>query len=161
MLVNEAGYRKLSRLQGFGATSPTTGADCPVGGDWGSWCNCMFKGDNALIAKCTAQPLGPFSFAPWTTVGATVRGIPKPGDFIVGALSPGGGGSSGGGASGAGTAAGSDGIFGIPTTVAVIGGGVFAAGLGLLLWKKHKRSTAATAGWRRRKGRRANRRRSR
>lgn len=77
---------RIRTYSGFGAfgTINAQGKDCPPSGSWEAWCDCMFSQDEANRVKCRAQPI-PFggSGAPWTTYGAIVRGIPKPGDILV------------------------------------------------------------------------------
>lgn len=48
------------------------------GGAWEDWCDQKFAGDPANLAKCK----GWSPFAPWTDVGAAMRGIPKPGSLL-------------------------------------------------------------------------------
>lgn len=147
---------------GFGSTG-VTGADCPAGGDWSAWCDCSFPAgvDPTNNGKCKQWRPG----APWTVVGAMLRGIPQ--------LSTGGGVAAGAGGilstitslfSGGGSTPGApvsasvdNGIFGIPKTVALVGGGVLVLGAGAFILSQRKkansrRSMAGTT--RRRKTRR-------
>ena len=65
-------------VRNFGRTAASAKRDCPAGGSWEQWCNCVFDTDGALAEKCKSQPMGPFTLPPWTNVGAIQRGIPDP-----------------------------------------------------------------------------------
>ena len=90
----------------FGARSYTTPqVECSVGDfdgkptGWQDWCNCMFPAGDPNRAKCRKRPCAnPFdsdpdcvfgvanpalSWAPWTEVGAGIRGIPKEGGGLL------------------------------------------------------------------------------
>lgn len=65
----------------FGAQSyQPDGRDCPVGGDWDTWCNCMFTEGTAENTQCkwkVSISCPQCAFAPWTDIGAGARGIRK------------------------------------------------------------------------------------
>lgn len=132
----------------LGATSPTTGGDCPAGGDWNAWCDCMFSGNRNVdpnLAKCKA----PMIFAPWTELGALARGIPHYGtkvlpNVLIDQLNPGGGAGSGANQQQQGQVDPSgEGIFGIPKTMALVGGGVVLLGtVAFFATRKKKARTA-------------------
>lgn len=65
---------------GFGAIG-ITGENCPAGGSWDAWCNCMYPAGASpdLNAKCKSRPFPGGWVAPWTDVGAAARGLPKEG----------------------------------------------------------------------------------
>lgn len=118
----------LGKYSGFGAVSPS-GVNCPAGGDWGSWCDCMFP-TAEFNAKCrSTRP-----FAPWTVVGAAIRGIPHTGSAdatgtatsILGTISS----IFGTGSQSAPVPVKSseDGFFGIPTSIAVGGSALLLIG---------------------------------
>src|SRR5687768_4422810 len=77
MIVNRVAGRR-----GFGA----------FGGEWETWCDNKFKSDPENLVKCKSQPMGPFTLAPWTDVGAIQRGLPKPSSLLVSMVTGGGGG---------------------------------------------------------------------
>lgn len=54
------------------------------GGAWEDWCDQKFANDPVNLGKCK----GWAPFAPWTDVGAAIRGIPKPGS-LLNVLNPG------------------------------------------------------------------------
>lgn len=133
--------------------------DCPVGGSWENWCNCVFTPGSELNTRCLSKPIGPALFAaPWTEVGAGARGLPKPdslaatltsaGMSIISGVLPGGiiqappppppavGVQSSGSTTvtvtstpTAQTAAEESSIFGVPKTIAFVGAGVLVLGV--------------------------------
>ncbi len=120
---------------------------------WEQWCDFTFGANPELNQKCHNKPMGIFTAAPWTVVGAMQRGIPKLNNGeIVDALGQIIG-------SGAGTAQPPTspsiftgvGILGIPKTVLIIGGGVLALGL---IASVASRKSRSVAGYRRRRSRR-------
>jgi len=117
----------------YGTLSPTSGVDCPPSGDYNTWCDCMWPpaSSPALNSKCR----DPFPGAPWTVVGAALRGIPNPSGLSL----PGGGGDAGGAPGTPYAISPTTGIFGLPKMVALIGGGVLAAGLLTFILVKRKR----------------------
>lgn len=141
----------------FGATG-VTGADCPAAGDWSAWCDCAFPAsptDPLTNGKCKSWRPG----APWTLVGATLRGIPHLGTEVLPAEAGGlvttimslfGGGTP---PPAAAPVVVDDGIFGVPKMVALVGGSVLVLGTAAFLAtrKKGRRSMAA---YRRRRTRR-------
>lgn len=83
MILRESDIRRLGYYGDFGTASMTQeGVDCPASGSWEAWCDCVFKGDNTNLAKCKGWAIA----APWTDVGAGLRGIPKPGSWIASVL---------------------------------------------------------------------------
>lgn len=155
-------YRGYRGFGAFGTTSPATGADCPPSGDWNKYCDCVWpanSADAAINKRCKGWGIA----APWTIVGAAMRGIPQ-GESITAAISGGiqiisqltGGAvpgvpqppiasayvipTAGGSVAGAssvstpttadpGGGGGESSIFGIPKTIAYVGGGVLALGV--------------------------------
>lgn len=123
----------------FGAKSPITQGDCPAGGDYNAWCDCMWPAGDANNAKCKSMPLSIATPAPWTIVGASVRGIPHVSGLApdVSGLLPGG--STGGSDTPPPKATTEEpGIFGIPTTVAVVGALVLVGGVAAFVLTKPK-----------------------
>lgn len=126
----------------FGATG-ITGANCPAGGDWNAWCDCAFPAgvDPANNGKCKSWRPG----APWTVVGAMLRGIPQTGtgapaaaggilDTLVSLVTGGGAAQQ----SAPVAAPVDDGIFGVPKTVALVGGGVLVLGAAAFVLSRRK-----------------------
>lgn len=142
-------------VSNFGATG-VTGQDCPAGGDETEWCNCVFPADVDPInnGKCKAWRPG----APWTVIGAGLRGIPhlgsdtEPTGGIINAIARFiGGGTTSPAATPVVT---DDGIFGIPRTIAIVGGGVLLLGGAAFMLSRTKKRSGAVAGYRRRRTRR-------
>lgn len=123
MLVNEFGY--------FGATN-VSGTDCPAEGDWDTWCDCMFTTEPAL-SKCKSWRPG----APWTVVGAALRGIPSPTSSFIGAAQAMTSGGSAAGSSGG--SGGAGGLFTLPRTIAIAGSAVLVGGLALFALSGRKK----------------------
>lgn len=113
---------------GFGATSPATGDDCPAQGSWESWCDCMWpvtRTDPTTNGKCRV----PLPGAPWTILGANLRGIPHASGLTL----PAGGGDPEPGVGGSGPAPSS------PVSVPMlVGGGILLAG-GLAYFLKRRK----------------------
>lgn len=128
----------------FGATG-VTGNDCPAGGNWNEWCDCAFppNADISTNVKCKSWRPG----APWTVVGAMLRGIPQLGgdgagsapssilSTITSLFTSGSAAASQGAPVAAPT---DDGIFGVPKVVALVGGGILVAGAGAFLLSRRK-----------------------
>lgn len=77
-------YRGLSGFGfAFGTPSQWQDKDCPVGGDWDTWCNCVFPAGSDLNTRCRSRPFPGGFVAPWTEVGAGARGLPKPGSLVA------------------------------------------------------------------------------
>lgn len=163
-------YRGLGYFGSFGTASQyQSNKECPVGGSWEDWCDCVFpEGD--LRQRCRSKPFPGGWVAPWTEVGAAARGLPKPGSLVAvlttGALELAStitkGAVQGPPAgvvstlppvqSGVQTGAVAvsiqgpvaqppedEGIFGIPRTIALVGGGILAAGVAVLAMKGKNR----------------------
>lgn len=161
---------RLSGFNGFsfGTASQYANKDCTVGGDWDTWCNCVFTAGSDLNTRCRNKPF-PVGLvaAPWTEVGAAARGLPKPGDLLTSLTSSGlqiisnitGGAVQGppqppltitlpavstGNQSTVSTtstttpttAGDEPSIFGIPKTIAYVGGGVLVLGVLALAFTK-------------------------
>lgn len=120
--------RDRSSIGAYGATCPT--------GSWENWCDCTFPAatDPTNNGKCRQwRPT-----APWTIVGAMLRGIPHgSGLNLPGVLTP-----DTSAPPAAQSAPADDGLFGIPTTILLVGGGVLVAGIAAsaLLGKKRVKS---------------------
>lgn len=127
--------------------------------DWDGWCNCVFPAGSDLNARCRNRPFPVgLVTPPWTEVGAGVRGLPKPGSLVASLTASGtqiisnltGGAvqgppqppmvtalpavQPGGVAVTTTTATTTNGmdesaIFGIPKTIAYVGGGVLVLGV--------------------------------
>lgn len=126
-----------TNFRGFGATG-ITGADCPVGGDWDAWCECMYPytADGALNVKCKSKPMSFLTLAPWTDVGAIQRGLPKANSPITAAaalLFPGQGSQVQPTMQPLTQPAAAEGIMGIPKGLMWLGGAVLATGIGALV----------------------------
>ncbi len=67
---NTCSGQPLSGLSAYGAFG---------GGEWEAWCYDKYKTDPTNQAKCLTKPMGIFTLAPWTDVGAAQRGLPKAG----------------------------------------------------------------------------------
>ena len=104
-------------LSGFGTTSPVSGSACPAGGDYDSWCDCMWPSGEENT-KCKSKPLSILTPAPWTAAGAALRGIPFAGSLDLF--------GTGGGSTGPAPAAPPPkvGLFGIPRIAMFAGLGV-------------------------------------
>lgn len=138
------------------------------GGSWEAWCDCVYpEGD--LRNRCRSKPFPGGFLPPWTEAGAGARGLPKPESIVAnitgGVLNLASGitggvvqkppepatitlppVNSGGSATTvkietAGTPAASaeEGIFGIPKTIALVGGAVLAAGAAALAFSGKRR----------------------
>ncbi len=129
----------------FGATG-ITGADCPAGGSWDVWCDCMYpaSADPALNAKCRGKPMSFLTLAPWTDVGAVQRGLPKEIDPLTQGLlsaagikpqiSPG----APQAAAATRTTVAAAGIMGLSQSTLWVGGAVLALGVGALLYSRRR-----------------------
>jgi hypothetical protein len=96
-------------------------------GAWEDWCDTKYAADPGNLSKCK----GWSPFAPWTDAGALMRGIPKSGSLIVSMLQP--------------TPASlpttsmppvSTEAMGTSKTMLMIGGGLLALGVGVVLFKR-------------------------
>ena len=113
------------------------------------WCANKFPGDLAMQAKCSQNSFPMSLSPPWTDLGAILRGIPK-NSLLVDLATQ---------AQGGGTVyspppvapASGDGIFGIPNTIMIVGGGVLAIGLGALVLSRRKRHAVSGYGRSRRR----------
>lgn len=171
MLINErygaVQNRFPSTLNGFGSfgtVSPYTGTDCVDDGSWEGWCDCIWpaSSDASLNQKCKSKPLWILTAAPWTETGAKQRGIPNVNDpgtasadaqttwqEAIGTIFPGVAGKLNPQQTQP-TPKPSEGIFGIPKTVAIVGGVVLVGGAAAFLLLR-KKSAPAMAGYRRRR----------
>jgi len=138
-------FGKRKTMAGFGSVS-VTGRNCPAEGSWEAWCDCMYQMDEAMRTRCRAPMIG----APWTEVGGIMRGLPRqPGGLIADALATAFPGMAQPTISDPNevqqdpemTETTQDqGIFGLPTTVLYVGGGVLAVGLAALFLSKRRGS---------------------
>jgi hypothetical protein len=150
----ERGGRRLYGYGGFGSVSPVTQGQCPAGTSEAVWCDCMWPvaNDPAMNAKCKQPaPWYLFGAKPWTAAGAAARGIPFTGDVSL----PGGAAPAAGAAGGPVVAGAQNTIFGIPKTIAYVGGGVLGLGVLAMLLGGKKKSAGSVAGYSRKRKRRS------
>lgn len=128
-----------SRFGALGSTSPVSKADCPAAGSWETWCDCMYPPAQsaALNGQCRQNRL----IAPWTDIGATLRGLPT-GNQLLNTVSSavqsatGSGGSTQTGP----VSGGMSSLLTGPIIFAAIGGVALVGGAVLLMRKKRKKS---------------------
>jgi len=167
MIVRTSGVRRFGNAAQDAADAATAAAGgsvspegCPEKGSWEAWCDCKFPADKAVNARCKAKGWNVVAMAhpPWDMAGAQARNIPFTGKEttegwvgLVGAklLDPlnifGIKSDTKGAATGLlgaqYQATQSQGIFGLPTMVIGIAGGVIALGiLGAALVARSRRS---------------------
>lgn len=78
-------YARYRGFGAFGTPSQYQDKECPVGGSFEAWCDCVFPRGSDLHTRCHSRPIPAGFFAPWTEVGAAGRGLPKPGSIVASA----------------------------------------------------------------------------
>lgn len=100
-----------------------------------TWCAQKYAGNQELIDRCSAAK-GCFlgvcagALAPWTDAGAAARGLPKPGIATIIGKPPA---AKPPAAPPAEVPSADEGLFGVPTTILYVGGGVLLVGIAAFL----------------------------